>query len=78
LQKIAPLIGADFFIEEISDGFLMFYKRKGDFLAVQIDRMNFDDVLSWLRAKQIDEYHIAVADLLRYLKSISPTNAKMT
>lgn len=67
--QFAKFLQTEFFVEEIEDGFLMFYKHKDDFMIQQIDRMDFDEVKAWIEKKKIDISNPGVSSILDYLKN---------
>ncbi len=70
-RKMAQLLGTNFYVEEIEDGFLIMYKQRVDFELAQINRMNLKNVQNWLTENKIDTNNPSVQALLDYLRDCS-------
>ncbi|UYP45912.1 hypothetical protein NEF87_002197 [Candidatus Lokiarchaeum ossiferum] len=70
------LLGLQYYIEEIEGGFLIFYKRKGDFLAAQLDRSNPTEIKDWILSKRIDPNHPAIIELVELMKNFEKMDKK--
>ena len=68
---MAHLLGTQFYVEEIEDGFLIMYKRRVDFELAQVNRMDLKNVEKWLKANKIDTNNSSVQALLEYLRNRS-------
>ena len=66
---ISSFLQTEFYIEEIEDGFLMFYLDKDDFLIHQLDRMSGEEVEAWLVKKKVDMDNEGIKQILDFLKS---------
>ena len=49
--KIIELLGIGASYEEVQDGFILFYKTKEDYLIGQMDLLNIDKAIDYLKAK---------------------------
>ncbi len=67
-SKAAEIIGILFSIEEIEDGFLMFYHRKIDFDANQIDRLNINELKNFFNDYNLDLNLPSVKNLFKFLE----------
>ena len=67
-SKAAETIGVVFNIEEIEDGFLMFYQKKIDFDANQIDRLNIDELKKFFMDYDLDLNLPSVQSLFKFLE----------
>ncbi|WP_371806586.1 hypothetical protein [Candidatus Lokiarchaeum ossiferum] len=67
MVKSVNILGAQYYIEEIDDGFLIFFGREDDFLAAQVDKSNLDEIKQWIIKKKIDIKHPAVFELMRMM-----------
>ena len=67
-SNTAEIIGVVFNIEEIEDGFLMFYQRKIDFDANQIDRLDINELRSFFTDYDLDLDLPSVQLLFKFLK----------
>ena len=67
--KATEIIGILFSIEEIEDGFLMFYKRKIDFDANQIDRLNMKELKLFFEEYNLDLNLPSVQKLFKFLEN---------
>jgi len=70
-RKMALLLGTQFYVEEIEDGFIIMYKRRVDFDLAQVNRMDLKNVEKWLKANKIDTKNPSVQALLEYLRNRS-------
>jgi hypothetical protein len=70
-RKMAHLLGTQFYVEEIEDGFLIMYKRRVDFELAQLNRMDLNNVKKWLKENKIDTNNPSVQALLEYLRDYS-------
>ena len=75
-SKAAETIGVVFNIEEIEDGFLMFYHKKIDFDANQIDRLNIDELKKFFTENNLDLNLPSVQPLFKFLKNINKISKK--
>ncbi|MHA1647971.1 MAG: hypothetical protein ACTSVU_06765 [Promethearchaeota archaeon] len=69
-NKVAKILGTRFYIEEVFDGFLMFYKFKEDFEIAQIDREDSREIIKWCKQKNFSPENPVVKDLLKYLEKV--------
>lgn len=74
--KSVNLLGAQYYIEEIEGGFLIFYGREDDFLAAQVDKSNLQEIKEWLLRKNIDINHPAVNELIRLMDKLKVVKKK--
>jgi len=75
-SNTAKIIGVVFNIEEIEDGFLMFYKRKIDFDANQIDRLDINELKSFFTDNNLDLNLPNVQLLFKFLKDMGKRKQK--
>jgi len=75
-SKAAEIIGVVFNIEEIEDGFLMFYHKKIDFDANQIDRLDIDELKKFFTENNLDLNLPSVQPLFKFLKDKSKISKK--
>jgi hypothetical protein len=75
-SKAAETIGVVFNIEEIEDGFLMFYQKKIDFDANQIDRLNIVELKKFFTENNLDLNLPSVQPLFKFLKDKSKKKQK--
>jgi len=75
-SNTAEIIGVVFNIEEIEDGFLMFYKRKIDFDANQIDRLDINELKSFFTDNNLDLNLPNVQLLFKFLKDMGKRKQK--
>ncbi len=66
-SKAVETIGVVFNIEEIEDGFLIFYQKKIDFNANQIDRLNIDELKKFFTDNNLDFKLPSVQPLFRFI-----------
>lgn len=78
-EKIAQLLHSKYVVEEIADGFIMYYGRQIDFFFQQLDRMNYEQVKKWLISRQVDITNPAIEEILDFLnqKLDFSTNSKV-
>jgi len=69
-NKLGAYLGSLFYIEDIADGFLVFFQRKEDFIAHQVGRLNFPEILKWFKERGIGQDHPSIQILLKYLEEI--------
>ncbi|MHA1673911.1 MAG: hypothetical protein ACTSYI_09805 [Promethearchaeota archaeon] len=69
-NRVGTYLGSQFYIEEIADGFLIFYQRKEDFIAHQVDRLNLAAIIRWFEQRGISKEHPSVQILLQHLQKI--------
>jgi len=67
-SKAAETIGVVFHIEEIENGFLIFYRKKIDFDANQIDRLNIDELKKFFTDNDLDFNLPSVQRLFKFLE----------
>ena len=67
-SKAAETIGVVFNIEEIEDGFLIFYQKKIDFDANQIDRLNIDELKKFFTDYDLDFKLPSVQPLFKFIE----------
>lgn len=67
-EKIAQVLNSQYAIEEIEDGFLMYYGRPIDFLFQQLDRKDYTQVKKWMVSREIDVNQPAILEILEFLK----------
>jgi len=75
-SNTAEIIGVVFNIEEIEDGFLMFYKRKIDFDANQIDRLDINELKRFFIDYNLDLDIPNVQTLFKFLEEKGKRNQK--
>ena len=75
-SKAVETIGVAFNIEEIEDGFLMFYQKKIDFDANQIDRLNIDELKKFFAENKLDLNLPSVQPLFKFLEENSKRKQK--
>ena len=75
-SNTAEIIGVVFNIEEIEDGFLMFYQRKIDFDSNQIDRLNIDELKKFFTEYNLDLDLPNVQTLFKFLEDKSKRKEK--
>jgi len=75
-SKAAETIGVVFNIEEFEDGFLMFYQKKIDFEANQIDRLNIDELKKFFTDYNLDFNLPSVQPLFKFLKDMRKSKEK--
>ena len=75
-SKAAEIIGVVFNIEEIEDGFLIFYQRKIDYDANQIDRLNIKELKSFFTDYNLDLNLPNVQLLFKFLEEKSKKKQK--
>ena len=76
-NKVAKILGTRFYIEEVFDGFLMFYKFKEDFEIAQIDREDSREIINWCKLKNFSPENPVVKDLLKYLEKVKALTMEM-
>ena len=67
-SKAAETNGVVFNIEEIEDGFLIFYQKKIDFDANQIDRLNIDELKKFFADYDLDFKLPSVQPLFKFIE----------
>ena len=67
-SKAAEIIGVVFNIEEIEDGFLIFYHRKIDYDANQFDRLNINELKNFFTDYNLDLNLPKVQLLFKFLE----------
>ncbi len=68
--KAGALLGSQFFVEAIDGGFLMFYKRKDDFLGAQMDRSNPAEIRRWMEERSVDFNHPVIKEFLQIVQDL--------
>ena len=69
-NRVGAYLGSQFYIEDIADGFLIFFNRKEDFLAHQLDRMDISETIKWFENRGIEKNHPSIHILLQHLEKI--------
>ncbi len=70
VSNVARLLGIMYSIEEIENGFLLFFQRKIDLIGAQLDPTNYDEVKEWIQFLNIDLKEESIQKLLEYIKSL--------
>ncbi|MHA1673912.1 MAG: hypothetical protein ACTSYI_09810 [Promethearchaeota archaeon] len=68
--KLGTYVGSMFYMEEIEDGFLLFYQREEDFIAHQVDRLNLQELILWFEERGFPRDHPSVQVMLEHMKKI--------
>ncbi|MHA1610494.1 MAG: hypothetical protein ACTSYU_00455, partial [Promethearchaeota archaeon] len=53
-NPVANFLGSQFYVEEIEDGFLLFYNRKEDFIVHQLDLLHSKELPNWFKARHVN------------------------
>lgn len=69
-NRLGTYLGSEFYIEEVADGFLIFFQRKEDFIAHQVDRMDLSGIIQWFEQRGITKEHPSIQILLEHLQKI--------
>ncbi|MHA1520271.1 MAG: hypothetical protein ACTSRK_08820 [Promethearchaeota archaeon] len=75
-NPLGHFLGSQFFIEEIDDGFLLFYNRKEDFIVHQLDLLHSKELPNWFKARHVnlEKKEWKIAQLLQKFPSLCPLN----
>ncbi len=69
-NKLGIYVDSRFFVEEIEDGFLLFYQRKEDFIAHQVDRLNLPELILWFEERGFSRDRPSVQVMLEHMEKI--------
>ncbi len=69
-NPVGNFLGSQFFVEEIEDGFLLFYDRKEDFLVHQLDLLHSKELPDWFKARNLNLENPAIKKLLKKFQGL--------